>query len=444
MTRSSLRSAVFAAPMLALLGACSTDSGTARLEPEDFYSGSGAPPALSTAQASGIFPPSVLRTGPIAAAEGLVDVRATPGPPELPAREPSPVEPASLVDAKVGDINGKPIYAAAFLEPLIAELQAKAAEFRRANPTNPRAAAEAWYRHAGQRIFNELDRELTDELLRAESLSMLTPQQRQGFLNVMRLIENDLLSSSGGSRALAEQRLREQEGRGVEEWLQSEQDKELIKFNLRQRLVGRFNIARREMKVRYEREADRFNPPPRATFKMLAISADRAADIAACESALRDGAAFDSFWNGPLNVLKPTPEGGGLVTRELKPSMAETDFFGRPELNEPARALTPGQWAGPIKSGSFVRWIYLERIEQDSKPFYDAQTLIEDELKDERFDAILREYMKRLKERASFTKLELMTERLVSIAAERCFASERASDSGRAPADAGSGASSLR
>ena len=130
--------------------------------------------------------PGVVLTGPLAASEGILDVTAVPGAPaagsvvamdgvalaatrenpgEPPAGEPGAGEPGAaesappeavvasvFVDAKIGDVNGKPIYATSFLEPLSARLRAEAEKMPRAE----------WMTFARERIREELDRSVED------------------------------------------------------------------------------------------------------------------------------------------------------------------------------------------------------------------------------------------------------------------------------------------
>jgi hypothetical protein len=370
-------------------------------------------------------PEGVTRTGPVAASEGLTDAVATPGAPDMTGTTAAPVGPAALVDAKVGDINGKAIFAAQVLEPFAAEYRALADAMLR---EQPRAALGRWRADVAQSVRAELERRLRDELLRAEAVGSLTPEQRQGFRAFMQTVQRDFLSANRGSRALAEQRLARDEQMSVDEWTRLREQTELVRFQLRQRIANRVQVSWRDIRLQYDREAERFNPPATAVFRVLRIDARDEAGRAEAERLLASGTPFREVADGAFNTLGA--ERGRVVERAVPEDFAQGEYFGLPALNEAARGLTEGQTAGPIQTPGAVQWVHLEALRRESTPLYDAQLIIEDELLDRRRNEELARYINRLKERASFTDLDQMQARLVDIAQERYW-----------PADAPTGAS---
>jgi hypothetical protein len=124
----------------------------------------------------------------------------------------------------------------------------------------------------------------------------------------------------------------------------------------------------------------------------------------------------------PANDLTVLPE-GGRETREFRGSFAEARFFDLEPLNDAARALRAGSWAGPIRvegeSSPSLYWVGLESLIIEQRTLADNQLVIYNALQQQRSRRERERYINRLAERASFTSVEDMTNRLLAIAAQR-------------------------
>ncbi|MBZ0171510.1 MAG: hypothetical protein K8E66_03945, partial [Phycisphaerales bacterium] len=180
---------------LACFGCRSTDPGVRqahqKVEPSQFVIAAGdpvraAPPAVATQT------PPTGQVAPVPRPTFVVE----PGAPMSVAEAAAPVETPVLLDAKVGDINGRPVFASEFLEPLEGNLRAKALETDR----------DQWIRFAAEQIQVQLRSMITDELLRAEALSRLTVEQKAGLRRFLQDVRSRLISQSGGSSQRAANR----------------------------------------------------------------------------------------------------------------------------------------------------------------------------------------------------------------------------------------------
>jgi hypothetical protein len=407
---------VFLAASLVLAG-CESDGGRskARLAPSEF--------ALLTTDAAiepdpSTIPPPGEVTGPISASEGILDVKAIPGPPPVARVEAAPVEGASLVEATVGSINGKPIYASAFLDDLGASLSAQARELA----ARPRGR-ELWRQAAAAEIRGKLDRTIEDELLRAEAMGNLAPEQRQGFFAFMQSLQREELSKSGGSMEAARRRVAETESLSLDQYLRQREQQALIRSELQRKVRRGVNVTWRDIKLEYDRTWANWNPDPLAVFRMVQIPNSAAEDLQEFQTRLSAGEPFATLAALPLN-RNDSAKGGVRSVRFTGPQ-AEANFFANADLNTAARTLAPGQTAGPIALGPISAWLHLDRIEQTSIGLYEAQRKISDDL----FEAQVREevmrYIGRLRERANMTSVEEMVARLLVVAEERYYPSAR-------------------
>ncbi len=399
-----------------LLGGCDTISKELTGEPSrsavdlgSFAGGSDAPPvarppAEETALDEGPTAGPVLAAAP-RTSPSTYTLRADPGiPGYVPA---APVTEPQLIDAKVGDINGRPIYASEFLRPLEARFIAEA----------ERMPPRQWMILVSREIRRSLDLMVTDELLRAEALADLNAEQRQGLRAFLENVRQDIISENLGSERLAERRLLESEGKSLEDRMRDEESLTLVRLNLSKEIARRVHISRRDIEQRYERDFLIYNPPPTATFRLVRAFSDDAEVIDAIRRELANGTPFVEVASGELNSFRR--EEGGLQQVLVEGTFEETQFFGAESLNDAARGMSEGQVVGPIEFGTLTGWLLLESIEQESVSFYDAQLKIKEELTIERRQEELDRYINRLIERARVSNLDEIHQRLVQIAVDR-------------------------
>ena len=401
-----------------VIGGCGSGLDAARGEGREIgiedFAGPLAEPTPETA------PPDPARQSAEAAADDAEDqpaqqaaseAGATPGlqavpgpPPRLSAgTPPEPTEPPELVEAKVGDINGRPVFASEFLEPLSGKFEAEA---RRMSP-------RAWRAMANQDIVERLNDIVLDELLRAEALERLTPQQRVGFRGFLESLRRDLLSANYGSREVAERRLQEQSGLTEAEWLARQREESLIQVAIQEQIESRVTVSFRDIKQRYERDIEIYQPDPTARFRLIRAQGDEAAEV---ERQLAEGEPFHEIAGSELNSFEPETEGVRRV--QFDPPREEADFFGG-ALNDAARTVEVGEVRGPVEVGSSQYWITLEEIEQDGKSLYEAQLEIERRIRSERTQEELQRFLQTRVERANVSSLDDMRRRLLRIATDR-------------------------
>lgn len=386
----------------------------------DFYDASrvaepGAPGAVDVNAPGRAEPPAVITQTPEAASEGITDVVAAPSAPAVANAIGQPVGSPVLVDAKIGDVNGQPIFASTFfdvgaptLEALGPGLAAKARQMPR----------DQWNGYAQQQIAERLDSFIRDELLRAEALSSLTPEQKQGFFAFIQNIQEDMRRESGGSREAMKRQIEEREGITADQWTSKREQRELITFQIAQKILKRVNVSWREIAQAYNgRFRDRFQHPPRFKYRLVTIPADAAADQARFAEELAKGRPFPEL-AADRTLNRYSPATGGLEEREVTGEVAAAELFPDPALNAAAKELEETRWAGPLPVGSSMAWVYLEEVER-SRELYEAQREIENSLREQRFQEALGKYVQRLRGRASVTSIPEMRARLFQIAQER-------------------------
>lgn len=350
-------------------------------------------------------------TGPVSASDNIFDVYAQIGRPTLSASDAGPVEDPVLVQSKVGDINGRAIYALDFLAPMEAQFKVEAKKRKPAD----------WNAFIEKEIRRELDTKIEDELLMAEARESFTPEQKKGFLAFLEDMRDDLYSKNRGSRSAANKKLFETEGVDEEQWMRDREQKELIQFQIMQMINKKTVVSWREIQQSYDRAYDKWNPPPVAYFHVIRVPTAKKERVAAVQEALDRGEDFATLAAGPDNIYNRAQAGLEKRPLDADGDLTKAELFGIEKLNAAAQGLQPGQWAGPIPWGEATAWVYLAGIEKINVSLYDAQLRIEGGIRDFKREHGRKKYIDRIKARSSITNVDEMTQRLMAIAAERFY-----------------------
>lgn len=329
----------------------------------------------------------------------------------LPAASHQAIDPNDLilVDAKVGDLNGLPVLARTWLEPMGARL--------RAESMTKGMTRDKWRNFAAQEINARLGGDLRDELFLAEARSTLTTQQKAGLRVFLSRFEKDVIRSNYGSETRANQTLRSTAGMGLEEAKRQREKDLLIRTQMQKMIWDRVQVSWRDLQLEYDRNHDKYNPPPQAIFRRIRVRSDDLETVEAFTNALE---------STPFPVVAEDDRNGTKdpAVREIHDGYEHTEFFGLDELQEAAASLSPGEWAGPIDTGIFTYWLYLDRIESESHSLYEVQQELRQQITDIRREEEARRYLLRLFERAGITGLDQLVYRLVVIAEQWYYEGE--------------------
>lgn len=314
-----------------------------------------------------------------------------------------------LIDAKVGDISGRPVYANEILRPLAARLSALARE--------PGVDEARWTQEALGGISRAVGLLVRDELLRAEALSRLKPEQRAGLRNFINELGEQEISRARGSRAEAEERLLRENQETFDEYLARTREEQLVNLGLADVFRG-INVSWTDIRRAYERErADRWQPPPTAVFRQIRVPTSAADDVEAVAARLVSGEAFESVASSEVNRYEA--QSGGAVRWQFEGELTDEAIFPIEQVNTAAVSLSPGQTAGPFAVGLNTFWVHLEAIERVSVPLYEAQVQIAGELRRQARQRETARYIATLIDRANVTGIDTMTQRLLEIARAR-------------------------
>ncbi|MEM9882864.1 MAG: peptidylprolyl isomerase [Planctomycetota bacterium] len=332
----------------------------------------------------------------------LITATAADRPAAAGSAEPAADADATPVEAMVGQIAGRPIYAHHVLEGMEQQLAT----------LGRRLPARAFREQATALIFEQVRGLVRDALIRDEADRALTPQQRFQLDFFVDYQREELLRKYGrGSRALAERAILEETGVSFAQNLRDLRTQAVISTYLDQNLRPLIDVNRRDIERYYRDNAETFNPPAKRALRLIYVGNDE--DAAWFRQRLDAGEPFVSLMldDRNLNPNRTTAlevEGDGTM-------------FG-PTIDPAVMDLEEGQWAGPLANPERgQRWfVFVESLDRPAgRSLFEAQVEIERALRIRRERELQIELGERLRENASFTDEMRMTEAVVEIAAAR-------------------------
>jgi hypothetical protein len=340
---------------------------------------------------------------------GVLSVEVLAGPPE-PTTVPSlPSGTETFVEAKVGEINGTPVFASEFFDEQFAQ------RLRADSRTKP---PNQWRADAMLAIRTKLSELIQDALLTQEGRATLTPDEQKGLLFVLNRFEQSLQSQHMGSSQAFRQAL-EEEGESVA-GKREQRERRMLQSRVIRPLIRTVQITPADISRMYRQQYQLYHYGL-VQFRQIQVRVDQPDDVAAVTAELEKGTPFAEVasqeWNG---FRRDT---GGLRDEIHYVGDYETaELFSQPALNTAALSLKKGEWTGPIEvNGTIMVWLFSERFERTDISQYEAQLHIGAKLGARERAEVIRRYVDRLRDRASFTDENIMAEQLLGIAIERFY-----------------------
>jgi hypothetical protein len=317
------------------------------------------------------------------------------------------------VEGLVGQINGRPVFADEFLQPLESRLKEFAAMPDRIQ------GRMGFLRLIGERFDAFVD----NELVISESESQLSEGQRQGLFAWLRSMQETEIAERGGNRAAAEESLREDLGMSIDEFLAQRKDEALAATLLQRKVKPRTIVAWRDLEREYRRRANEFAPPP--TVLIGRIRLDAAAD-AAKVAKVRELAAAGRTMVEIAGEIGLTPESLVWQTYQLPPGVdlepgIET-FPLADAVKERLRGLPVGKPSEPIEQRGFAVWLAILGVDApEAKSIYDpeVQLFLRSVVSGERAGVERFRYIRSLRSRWVTDDIDEIEGRLVQIALDR-------------------------
>ncbi len=313
---------------------------------------------------------------------------------------------AVIVDSLVGHVNGRPIFADEFLEPIEDRLLRAAEEHRGVD-----------LERTFQSIITEwLRQTVLNELILAESEASLSEQEQMGLFALLNRVYDEEIRKGGGTKSGAERR-RQREGDELDQYLGKQKDLVLIDRIRLAKIQPRVVVTWRDIEREYQRRYEDFNPA--ATVTLARIRANTQTQAALIEDVTNRLAAGESF--AVIAEELGFGDGGLWETFEAGPG-GITDIEVSPIMKEALTGLVAGDTSPPFQLGSGTLWLHVVSLEQPrSRSIYDpgVQMGLDNAIRSQRSQIEWQRYIDSLLEDGVHDDLEQMADRLFDIARSR-------------------------
>ncbi len=310
-----------------------------------------------------------------------------------------PAEPR-IVDAMVGQVNGRAIYARTVFTEIDEQL-------RTLGQTLP---PRQFNKQAQQLIQGRLRQIVFERLILGESERDLHPQEVVGVTMFLKKFREELLRLYGtGAEGRAQVEIVRQTGLTLDEAVEQKRQEIVVQRFLRLKFVPKINVTRKDIERYYREHLDEYNPPPRRSLRLICATSPAAAET--IQRRLENGDPFTEIAHDPqLNANNPGK--GGLIETTTGVRLTE--------LNEAIKSLEVGQYCDPIMIDGKVWCAYVESIEhRPGTPLREVQLKIETKLRAQQFRRYTQEYESELFETGSYNPLPQMAEKLIEVAVSR-------------------------
>ncbi len=338
------------------------------------------------------------------------DTGRDPLPPAAPRTTARRLEPGErvIIDGMVGQVNGYPIFADAFLEPIADRLIA----------LRDQVPVDAYSSQAARIVGAELQQVVLNALFLAEAEADLTLDERKGIQAWVQELGSRVISGYQGSEERARREIYETEGKSFEAHMQALRDQELIKQLVQQRIARRIIVSRSDIEREYRRRIDEFRPPPRITIARISLSTTDTIRIDEVNRRLGQGETL-------VAIAEAIGQGAGAAWQTFEVpdgDLGQVDIASETLKSHLAGLHEEGDVAGPFEIRGFTWWLGIASIEQE------PQLDIYDDLLQRRLAAHIRaarvseeqeRYIASLLDKGIYDELDEMGQRLLLIALRR-------------------------
>ncbi len=307
------------------------------------------------------------------------------------------------VNAMIGQVNGRPIFASDVLDPIDAQLAAMGS-------TQPR---RVFIQSSLKTIQQRLVTIVFDSLFLGEAQRKLSEQEVFRVNIIMKLQREELIRKWGeGSEAKAQKTIVEKTGKTLDETLLAVRHRLLIRKYQDETIYPRISVSRRDVERYYNDNYDEFNPKPGRILRLMRTLSKRDADT--LDARLKAGEAFAKVARSSKNKYQASK--GGLMS---EPAVGEK-VFGFDDLNKAMLTLKQGEHSDRITidnaGNKSYWWLYIEKIDEGKKKsLRDVQLQIEQQLKAGQQLRLQERYRRKLFQEGSFNPIDDMSRALIEI-----------------------------
>lgn len=312
------------------------------------------------------------------------------------------------VDGLIGQINGRPVFAAEFFFPIEDRLVQLG---RSGSPTESR---DAIIRLVHERFSSYVN----SELIIAEAESELTPQMQEGIFAWLGMVEEEITAERGGTRFAAEQSILDETGMTIEEFLEQQRKIGLAGQLLRKQVEPRTIVSWRDIEQAYMSNIALYRPPREVLIGRILLLASR--DAEKIQQVTESFARGDGFKEVATSI--GMEEGGSWRAFTLGSEGIEGINGLRQNVRDALAGLSVDEASKALEGTSSTAWYAILGYETPpSRSIFDGpvQLGIRAGLEKTRYDMEEQRYLRSLRRRWVNDDIKNMELRLFEIALRR-------------------------
>ncbi|MCE9619097.1 MAG: hypothetical protein K8R92_04230 [Planctomycetes bacterium] len=314
------------------------------------------------------------------------------------------------VDALVGQVNGKPLYASEFLKSREDRITTIAAM-----PDRVKARDQVV-----QMVSEAFDQYVNNMLIISEAEAMIPAGAKEGVLAWLKDLQEKEIANRGGSRAEAQRSIEEEfPGTTIEEFMNRQKNQALAGDLLRRRIQPRTIVSWRDMERLYDQNSASYNPLPTIRVGRIALLKSDTAQVDKAKASFAEGKTF-----AQVAAELKLPDGG--FWREFTIPSGGIDAV--PDLVDEMKTRIKGlelnKVDGPSETKTQVVWMTLISSQQEpARSIFDPplQLQLRRQIENQRYGLEQQRYFMNLRSRWVAADLEAMKLRLINITMARYF-----------------------
>lgn len=308
-----------------------------------------------------------------------------------------------VLDAMVGQVNGRAIYASHVFEPIGPQLAALGKSL----------PPSIFKQRATELIVGQLQTIVTNALILGEAERDLSIQERYGLVAMLQTRREELLRQFGeGSESVADSNVHQRTGKGLDEQLKNYREQVLVSRYINNHIGPKINVSRKDIERYYENNYETYNPPAGRTLRLIMVGSQK--DAQHIQAQLAAGQSFDEVAKSPANQYRASQ--GGLMADRI----TGEKFSGYDALNQAMVKLEQGQHSPMVEAGGSWWWVKVETYESGKgRSLEQVQLEIRQLLENQQRNSLGLEFRRKLLDEGSYNPIGQMTDSLVQIAMSR-------------------------
>ena len=347
------------------------------------------------------------------------------------------------VEALVGQVNGRPVYANTVLAPLADQIAAQADKITRAELESAIRSSLYFEQETMGTIIRggQMYELVITDLLLSEAVGGLSKEQSVGLISIVEQMRGDYTATQGGSQSRARESLARETGSSFDEFLQLQRDQILIDALYRQKIWPKVNVTWRDVQrefeqVTLENSLDAEMSPERVQAILAGLQEGLSlGSINAAKGSVSIGLirvkkddvlveeiklAFDGGATfAEVAELTGVQNGGAWETFELGDEGIEGIEVG-PKIKSQLVGLSEGEVQEPFELGSSITWISILEIQEPVSLYNrEIQIAMNNALRWVQFNREKDSYIQSLWGDGSLEELKKMADSVTAIAVQR-------------------------